>query len=1137
MSKQGGTVSSDEPESTSGSGITADPIAAKIKQIQQLIKQTPSGHLDLPKHFQALGNAYAERYRKAADLRDIQMAILYHQRAVTITPTDLPTRADPLEDLGWAFGARYQRLKNLEDLEAAMLNNLEAVKFTPANDPDRPRRLHTLALSFRDQYRRLGAVKDLEAAVKNDIEAVNLTAMRNPNRPRLLEGLSASYSLRYQRLGTLKDLESALQNMQEAVELTPTSHPHKAHRLRSLGICLKDRFRRLGYLQDIEDAVQKGLEAVDLTPVDHHERPRYLQSLGDSFTARYERLGSLTDLDAVVQSNQEAINLVPAGRPDRPKYLVDLGASLTHRYQQSKDLKDLETAIKIKQEAVDLTPVGHPDRARYLQSLSVSFMIQYRGFGNLMDLEAAVQNNLEAVKATPANHPARARCLQTLAGCLRTRYQRFGDLKDLEAALQRVQQAVKLTPASHPDKPEYLHSLALSLQDRYERVGNLTDLESAVQTHQETATLTPEDDPNRPQRLQHHAVALLDRYKQSKDLKDLEAVMKNFQQAVDLTREDHPDRAELLQRLAVAFRARYMRLGDLKDLETGIQKSLQALNLTPSGNPNRLTHLQGLAASYFYRYQRLKDKSDLEHVHNYYSACFAASAWNDPESCWKTALEWSSFSEQFRPSMVPTAYSTAFRFLPEILWMGNAISVRHDAILRLDIGRITSTATRSCIRLGQLKSAVEILEQGLGTTFQQMLQLKPDVDKLSPQQAADLQRLSSELYSGAAANPKEVATKRQDLLDNIRKQPGLEHFLLPNPYASLCQTAQRGPVVILNSHVNGCDGIIIISTTPEPIHVSLASIKIKDLESQRKMLKELLGRCNVRNRDRTDAIRLFGQQEGVKSGTTKECFEELLTWLWENVVNPVYEVLTSHNICSGRLWWLPTGEFTGLPLHASPPTDQFIHSYTATLGSLLDTQHKKSSSTPSKLGVVGVEITMNGVKQEVQKICSIVKNGLQCLEGENATTDAVKLQLQDCPWIHLACHGTQNLVKPTKSCLSLYGGSLELETILQMSLSNAQFVFLAACQTAMGDAELVNESFHLGGGFIAAGFRSAVGTLWSMNDQDGPLVAEIFYAYLFRDGRQPKVDETAKALQMAVQELRARNVPYERWIPFIHMGV
>lgn len=176
------------------------------------------------------------------------------------------------------------------------------------------------------------------------------------------------------------------------------------------------------------------------------------------------------------------------------------------------------------------------------------------------------------------------------------------------------------------------------------------------------------------------------------------------------------------------------------------------------------------------------------------------------------------------------------------------------------------------------------------------------------------------------------------------------------------------------------------------------------------------------------------------------------------------------------------------------------------------------------------------MEQEVKNICSSTSH-VQCLQDEQATPDAVKLQLESCSWVHLACHGQQDLAKPTKSQLLLYGKNLELETILQMSLSNAEVVFLSACQTAMGDSQLINESFHLAGGLIAAGFRGAIGTLWSMDDQDGPLVAEKFYSHLFQDGHQPQASDAAQGLHFAIKELRKRNVPYQRWVPFIHMGV
>ncbi|KAJ7794916.1 CHAT domain-containing protein [Mycena leptocephala] len=383
------------------------------------------------------------------------------------------------------------------------------------------------------------------------------------------------------------------------------------------------------------------------------------------------------------------------------------------------------------------------------------------------------------------------------------------------------------------------------------------------------------------------------------------------------------------------------------------------------------------------------------------------------------------------------------------------------------------------------------------------------------------------------------------MLEEIRNQRGFEYFLLPKSYDVLCHASQGGPVIILSCHQEYCDAIILPNPTSDLIHVPLQNITSDLLKSQRDMLKDLLIRSNVRNRGQSSSSRIFAGHENFSKKPTQECFEDMLEWLWIHVVHPVYRVLKSHDIPNGRLWWLPTGAFAGLPLHASPPTDEFIPSYTSTLGSLLDAYAKNSSSAAPKLAVVGVTHTnstrggfLNSVEPEVKKILSIAKDSrVQCLLGEQATVDAVKLQLQECSWVHLACHGYQDPQYPTQSYLRLYGGNLDLETILRMPLPNAEFVFLAACQTAMGDTQLVNESFHLGGGFITAGFQSAIGTMWSMNDNDGPVVAEIVYSHLFRDGQHPKHTDAAEALQLAVKHLKDTKVPYERWISFIHMGV
>ncbi|KAJ6529339.1 CHAT domain-containing protein [Mycena capillaripes] len=1080
-----------------------------------------------------LGRGLLWKYRESWNLQDLEASVENFHTALDLAPPGHPDRARRLQGLAVSLGDRYRRLGDLKDLEAALNTSQEVVDLTPPGHPDIAARLLGLAGSLTHRYQRFGDLEDLVAALQRKKEIVHLTPPQNPNRAGRLQSLAVALTDRYRRLGDLKDLEAAQKTFQEAVDLTPPGHPDQARQLQGLAVSLVDRYRRLGDLEDLEAALKTSQEVVDLTPSGHPDAAARLKSLAMPLADRYQKLGDLKDLDAAIKRFQEAVDLTPPGHTDQGGRLQGLAASLTDRYRRFGDLKDLEAALQQKKQAVHLTPIGHPDRAQRLQSLAVSLTDRYRRLGDLKDLEAVLKRSQEAVDLTPPSHPDQAFGLQGLAVPLMERYRKLGDPKDLEAARERHQEAVDLTPPGQPDRADQLQGLAVSLTHRYQRFGDLKDLEVALQSKKESVHLTPPQNPNLAGRLQSLAVSLTHRYRRLGDLKDLEAAVQKKKDAVDLTPIGHPNRAEHLRGLAVSLTNRYQRLGDLKDLEAALKRSQEAVDLTPPGHPDLAFRLQCLGVPLMERYRRLGDPMDLQAIHNHYTASFKIPSFI-PEDSWDQALHWADFAKEFQTSDCIPAFQAAFNLLPEILWIGHSIPVHHDAILRLCLPDATSRAIETCITLVDLHAAVELLEQGLATIFQQMLQLKTDVDLLPPDQAENFVNLSSQLYSGTFSNPIDIVEDRKKLLQDIRTQSGFKYFLLPKSYNVLCHASQGGPVIILTSHKDHCDAIIILSPTSEPVHVPLPTVRLEQLKSQREMLKELLDRCNVRNRGQSLSSRLFGQREGFSSKSTQECFEEMLTWLWTDVCG----------ISNGRLWWLPTGEFTRLPLHASPPSDEFIHSYTTTLGSLLDAYAKIPSTTAPKLAVVGVTHTdskgsnsLKGVVQEVNKIISIIKEPyIQCSIGEQARVDAVRAQLQDCSWVHLACHGHQNLRDPAKSHLLLYEGNLELETILRMPLPNAQFVFLAACQTAMGDAELVNESFHLSGGFITAGFRSAIGTMWSMNDEDGPTVAGIVYSHLFRDGR-PRASDASEALSLAVKELRNRKIPYERWIPFIHIGI
>ncbi|KAJ7291497.1 CHAT domain-containing protein [Mycena rebaudengoi] len=634
-------------------------------------------------------------------------------------------------------------------------------------------------------------------------------------------------------------------------------------------------------------------------------------------------------------------------------------------------------------------------------------------------------------------------------------------------------------------------------------------------------------------------LSLRQRYERLGDVKDLEAAVRNGQAVVEQTPEGHPGLAKHLNSLAVLFQYQYQRSGDVKDLNAAVQNDQAAVAHVPEGHPDLAVHLQILAASFINRYQRSGDVKDLEAALSSYSNSFQSNS-SHLATSWYSAFDWASLAKVYRPSDIPRAYSAAFHLLPEILWIGSPISARQDVNMRINVTQGTSDAINGCIDSLNLPLAIEILEQGLGTTFQQLLQLKTNLDFLPQEEAEKLKLLSADLYSGNAQHPQRVAADRNTLINEIRNRPGLENFLLPKPYRDLCQVSEHGPIVILNSHHDHCDSIILLNPASDPLHLSLPLVSVNHLKAQKSLLRDLIKGRNMRSRELPQA-RLYGYQEGIEVG-----MDGFLSWVWTCIVQPIYVALNVNGITSGRLWWCPTGDFTGLPLHAADSADQFIQSYTPTLGALLEANSKALSDDLPRIGLVGVTHTgprrdqeLPGVEEEITKISSIAggKYQVQSLIGENTAVDSVKQMLHDCAWIHLACHGEQNIIEPPKSCLQLYGGTLELETILQMSLPNAEFVFLAACQTAKGDAALVNESFHLGGGFIAAGFQGAIATMWSMMDEDGPVVAETVYSHLLGSGKRSRASEAAKALQLAVRKMRDAGVPPERWVPFIHLGI
>jgi CHAT domain-containing protein len=199
----------------------------------------------------------------------------------------------------------------------------------------------------------------------------------------------------------------------------------------------------------------------------------------------------------------------------------------------------------------------------------------------------------------------------------------------------------------------------------------------------------------------------------------------------------------------------------------------------------------------------------------------------------------------------------------------------------------------------------------------------------------------------------------------------------------------------------------------------------------------------------------------------------------------------------------------------------------------------RAPTTP-KLLVVGKTHhgSIPSVEEEVQRIQSLGPF-VEILKDEAANCDNVIQKLKTHSWTHFACHGILNTV-PFHSSFKLHDNqSLEPLELIKARLPDAELAFLSACHAAAVDIEGVpDEVIRLYAALMFCCFRSVVGTLWAMDDEDGPYVAEDFYQHMFRNLGSGKVDfrDAATAINLATREMRKKKLPPSRWVNFVHIG-
>ena len=190
---------------------------------------------------------------------------------------------------------------------------------------------------------------------------------------------------------------------------------------------------------------------------------------------------------------------------------------------------------------------------------------------------------------------------------------------------------------------------------------------------------------------------------------------------------------------------------------------------------------------------------------------------------------------------------------------------------------------------------------------------------------------------------------------------------------------------------------------------------------------------------------------------------------------------------------------------------------------------------PEPLPFTGREVRAIGGLFSAEKVS--VRLGAEAQEAVLKGPEA-----KDYRRIHLATYAFANPEFPRRSSVILSqadlgsdeDGLLSLYEVFHLKL-DADLVVLSACETGLGKLEKGEGMIELTRGFLYAGARSLVVSLWPVNDQSTAILMERFYRNL-KEGK-PK----AEALRLAKLSLRddpdmpELHDPFH-WAPFILVG-
>jgi tetratricopeptide (TPR) repeat protein len=925
-------------------------------------------------------------------------------------------------------------------------------------------------------------------------------------------------------------------------------------------------------------------EEIDHRYIDHITL-RYCAFLANA----YEKVNHIPLLD-------EALELSRSMGRSGPKSLLR-ATLFSHRFDAGREQSLLREGIsELEQALEDCDNLDQEMQSLLWRDLGSLLRKEYEAFGIVSSLHQAVQAGSRSIDLAP-NEQFRTACESDLSGALRMAARESGDLSAFYEALGMSKAVLRKTDTHDPRLLVRKLRTSLFLQVLWQWTGDIPALEESIALLRSivpgegTGRVPPlalvalgqgllvrsdsadeiwregikylerainESPAGSAVRIMAYArlgEALLASSARTSQSREVERAIDILEKAkAEQSTEGDP---MILQVLADAYEAQYANDQNLESLRRAKEYTLQALN-SPRLSQESEGFIRSGLGDLLAKEQVHIDGDDLMTAAEAQYKIVALNQGAPATLRLHCARNWLESARPRQPwsEEVATIFEAAISSLSRL--MTRSVSHIGEGLSRNSSANLIAEAAESALAAGDGVKALDWLEQGRGLLMsalwgENVLAMLANEDE---ELATELRQLAEQLdwaplrrigigentnsTQDSDPNGRSILLGRWDTaLRRARSISGFENLLSTFDVSALRRHLSGGTLVYV---VIGSGGgyALLIGQQRDPVIVHLPNANVS---------LALAWTAGIASASR------FGRSKDHRHFTEEnDKLSQILSEIWHATVRPILDLIrmeTGKPSSLLRIHWCPVGIASFLPLHAAgsrignsaeSALDWAISSYTPTAQALLRNVQQdrpypgraenhlgdfRSIAIPYAPGQPDIAYAL----QEAEKMKEAFNAKL--LIGGEATRENVWEFLDRGDSVHFAGHALNDPTEPVRSQLLAYDGAITVRDITRLERRPRGLAYLSACGTASASSSYADESIHLAGSFLLAGFSNVIATLWPVGDRAAAFAADEVIQGIRSEG----IGATPQACRSAALKLREEFPQFPvMWAPYVHFG-